>query len=105
MGLPTKENVLEVLPAIYSILNTSSITLGLFGSYARGNFNKSSDIDIVFKETSPESNTLSLQDMTTIRKFIKSHFNKSVDIVDYWVARSEYESRDDGSFNGTLNSH
>jgi len=53
--------------------------IGIFGSYARGQAKKDSDIDIVVDLDKPNLITLS-----GIRLDIKEHFQTNVDIVALW---------------------
>lgn len=90
----TQEDVITVIKEAYTLIKNGSVQLGLFGSYARGDHTKRSDVDLVFKEETKGKCTLSLEEMADIRNLIKVRLNKSMDIVDYWVAKEDYESRD-----------
>lgn len=92
--IPTQKDVITVIKDTYNLIKDDKVQLGLFGSYARGDYNKQSDIDLVFKEETKDSCTLSFGEMADIRKIIKHNLNKSMDIVDYWRAKEDYESRD-----------
>lgn len=53
--------------------------IGLFGSYARGEQKKNSDIDILVEL----DKKLSLLDLAKIKKALESKLNKNVDLVEY----------------------
>lgn len=48
--IPTQAEVLEVLTELATRPELSNFKIGLFGSYARNNYNSRSDIDIIFRE-------------------------------------------------------
>ena len=53
--------------------------IGLFGSYARGIYDESSDIDIIIEFDNDDVDVRRIKE--DIRSIIQNHFNKNVDIA------------------------
>jgi len=65
---------------IVEILKKNNIKkAGIFGSYARGDFKKNSDIDILIEP----SKNMSLLDISGIKIELEDNLNKKVDLVSY----------------------
>ena len=62
---------------------------GIFGSYARGENRKRSDIDILIKIRADAS----LTDIIGLQLELKKAFKKKVDVVEYEVIRPELKKR------------
>lgn len=76
----TREEILEFIKHNKSFLKEKfHITrIALFGSYARGEQNTSSDIDLIVEF---EENTQNLYELKSqLKEYFSSHFGKSVDI-------------------------
>jgi len=62
---------------------------GIFGSYARGEENRKSDIDFLIKI----DNKASLTDLIGLKIMLEKNLNKKVDLVEYETIRPELKSR------------
>jgi hypothetical protein len=60
-------------------------TIGVFGSYAKGNSNYKSDIDVFVVFKKPR-----LFDLVNIQKDLRSLFSKNVDVVAVTKSMNEY---------------
>lgn len=102
--IPTQAEVLEVLTELATQPELSNFKIGLFGSYARNNYNSRSDIDIIFRELNEPENPLSALSTTAfIRKFIREKLHKSVDLLDYYdVYIEDSEDEEDKEFSISL---
>jgi len=70
----------KIVPKIRQILKKNKIKrAGIFGSYARGDFKKNSDIDILIMP--PKD--MSLLDISGIKIELEDNLNKKVDLVSY----------------------
>ena len=68
-------------PKIVRILKKNGITkAGIFGSYARGEVKKTSDIDILIR---PGKGKFSLMDLVGIELELKKELRKNIDILTY----------------------
>jgi predicted nucleotidyltransferase len=79
-GMTTKEQILTFLSLNKDLLREKFhvIRIGLFGSYARGDQNKDSDIDFLIEF---EDNTENLYEIKRqLKKFIREKLNMEVDI-------------------------
>lgn len=62
--------------------------IGIFGSYARGDYNSSSDVDILYKIDNVKEFYFknrgfnSFTKLTELKEFIEKELNKSIDFVD-----------------------
>ena len=76
-----KEEILNKLKAkIIKILKNNNIKkAGIFGSYARGDFKKNSDIDILIQP----SKNMSLLDISGLKIELEAVLNKKTDLVSY----------------------
>ncbi len=74
-----KEDVLRKLKEIKPLLaeNYGISTLGLFGSYSRGDYDVDSDIDILVEY----SRVISLFTVVEIIEYLQDIFSKKVDLV------------------------
>lgn len=78
--LTTKKAVNKLIQKIILILKKNGITkAGIFGSYARGDFTKKSDIDILIMP----SKNMSLLDISGLKIELEEILNKKVDLVSY----------------------
>ncbi len=74
----------KIRPKIVKILRRHNITsAGIFGSYARGEQKKNSDIDILVEI----KNNISLFDFIGIKLEIEDAIGKKVDLVEYKVIK------------------
>lgn len=76
----TKDDILKYLASIKGdfMQEYQVVKLGLFGSYASGNPNLESDIDVLI-EFAPNTRNLR-EKKEKIRSLIKARFNKDVDL-------------------------
>lgn len=75
-----KKDLKKIKRKIIPILKKNKIKkAGIFGSYARGEQTKKSDIDILIKI--PES--VSLLGLVRIKKILERALNKKVDLIEY----------------------
>ncbi len=81
-AMMTKEEVLDILKASKPLLNEqfNIAELGLFGSYATGENNSESDIDILY--ILEDGNILGMRDMSELEEFIKEVLKvEKIDLV------------------------
>ncbi len=73
----TRDNILNFLRHNKTLLRQrfGITSISLFGSYARGDANKDSDIDLLI-----ETNNKSFRNRYTLKKFLEESFQKKVDI-------------------------
>lgn len=62
--------------------------IGLFGSYATGQFSKESDIDLLVEMSEPIG-----WKIFTLELFLENHFQKKIDLVTKNALRNQMESR------------
>ena len=76
-----KEEILnKIKPKIIKILKKNNIKrAGIFGSYARGDFKKNSDIDILIMP----QRSMSLLDLSGLKIELEEALGKKVDLVSY----------------------
>jgi len=81
LNIKKKPNgISRLIPTIVSILKRNNIRkAGIFGSYARGDFKKNSDIDILIMP----SKTMSLLDLSGLKIELEETLGKKVDLVSY----------------------
>lgn len=86
------ENKLEILKEkIIKILKRNKVVrAGIFGSYARGEEKKNSDIDILV-EIGAEK--FSLLDFSGLKIELEEELNKKVDLVEYCVINSRVKEQ------------
>ena len=85
----TKKNEMQKLkPKIANILKKRGIKrAGIFGSYARGDYKKTSDIDILVEI--PRNMKFSLLDFVGLKYELEDAIGKKVDLVEYVMIRPE----------------
>ena len=75
---------------IVPILKKNKVTkAGVFGSYARGEQNKNSDIDILIEI----SDEFSLLFLVSLKRLLSSTLKKDVDLVEYSTIRPELKKQ------------
>jgi hypothetical protein len=87
-----KENKeIEVIKEkIEPILKKNKVTrAGIFGSYARGEQKKKSDIDILIEI----GEWADLLDLANLKNLLEKHLGRKVDLVEYELIRSELRDR------------
>ena len=76
--------------AIVKILKKNGIKqAGIFGSYARGNQTRKSDIDILIQPTS----SMSLFEFVGVKQDLEERLGKKVDLISYRGIRPELRER------------
>lgn len=81
---------LEIEKKIISVLKKHKATkAGLFGSYARGDFKKKSDVDILVEL----DKNLDLFDVIRVKIDLEKALKKKVDLVEYDTIRAELKKR------------
>lgn len=82
MDKKRKQEIEKIKEKVVPVLNKYKIIhAGIFGSAARGDFKKDSDIDILV-EISPDSN-LDLLDFVHIKHEIEELVGREVDLIEY----------------------
>ncbi len=83
-----KNDILKRLEVLKPKLEQDGITiLGIFGSYARGDFSKDSDIDLLYEIENPSEFVKvnggfgAFTKLVEIKEFLSCEFGKSVDLV------------------------
>jgi len=77
-----ENNIAQIKKAIIPILkNNDVVRAGIFGSYARGEAKKSSDIDILIKFNAKSRK--SLLDLIGVKQDIEDKLKKKADVVEY----------------------
>ena len=75
-----KNNVLTIKRAIIPILKSNGVVkAGLFGSYARGDAKKTSDVDILIQFNGRKS----LFDLVRLEMYLEKKLGRKVDLVEY----------------------
>lgn len=70
----------QIIAKIKPVLQRYGVTKSdLFGSYARGDFNDQSDVDILIE--APDD--MSLFDLVKLQLELKTHLSRDVDVVTY----------------------
>ena len=78
--------LLEIEKKIKPVLQKHKATrAGIFGSYARGDYKKKSDVDILVEL----DKNLSLDDVIGIKIELEKALKKKVDLVEYEIIRPE----------------
>lgn len=81
-----KKQIVEIQNKIVPILKEYGIKkAGIFGSYARGDFTKKSDVDILIEL----DKKYSLWDLVGIKRKLEKVLKKKVDLVEYELIRKE----------------
>ena len=79
-GVRIKKNIKEIAKIILSVIKRFNVVrAGIFGSYARGEENKKSDIDIVIEFRGKRS----LLDLVGLQLAIEQALNKKADVITY----------------------
>ena len=82
--------ITKLIPRIIEILKKNNIKkAGIFGSYARGDFKKNSDIDILIM---PPKN-MSLLDISGLKIELEDALGKKVDLVSYNYIHSQLKDK------------
>ena len=83
-----KNDILKRLEVLKPKLAEDGITiLGVFGSYARGDFSKDSDIDLLYEIDNPTEFVKvnggfgAFTKLLEIKEFLSAEFGKSIDLV------------------------
>jgi hypothetical protein len=75
---------------ILPLLKEHKVTkAGIFGSYARGDQNKKSDIDILIEL----NNDVSLLGFIRLKNILEKKLDKKIDLVEYDLIRKELKER------------
>ena len=71
----------EIKKKIVPILKKNKVTrAGIFGSYARGEETKNSDIDILVEI---KAKKFSLLDLVNLKLLVEKNLNKKIDLIEY----------------------
>ena len=93
VDLPTEDKELgidEIKNKIVPILKKNSVTkAGIFGSYARGEQKKDSDVDLLVEISKP----ISLLDFSGLKIELEEALGKKVDLVEYEVIKPLIKKR------------
>jgi len=82
--------MIPIKKKIVKILKEKGIKkAGIFGSYARGEYNKKSDIDILIETPS----NFSLLDFVGLKLELEKMLKRKVDLVDYRVIKERLRER------------
>ena len=80
------KNINSIEKKIFPILKMHNISkAGIFGSYARGEQNKKSDVDILIEV----SNDMGLIGFISLKMLIEKAIKKKIDLVEYDAIRKE----------------
>ncbi|MEK6898712.1 MAG: nucleotidyltransferase family protein [Nanoarchaeota archaeon] len=87
----TKRNELkEITEKLIPLLKKHNVTkAGIFGSYARGDQTKKSDVDILIEL----DNKVSLLGFIRLKNILEDEINKKIDLVEYSLIRKELRNR------------
>ena len=78
--------IIEIKKKIIPILKENNVSrAGLFGSYARGEQKKNSDVDILVEI----NDNRSLTDIIGLKLLLEEHLKKKVDLVEYNTIKNE----------------
>lgn len=84
-----KDELKKLKEKILPILKEHKVTkAGIFGSYARGEQNKKSDIDILVEV----NDDMGLIDFISLKMLIEKAIKKKIDLVEYDTIRKEIRS-------------
>lgn len=84
------KQIIKIQKKIAPILKEYNITkAGIFGSYARGDFKRQSDVDILIEL----DEKYSLYDLIGIKQRLEKVLRKKVDLVEYETIRKELKKR------------
>ena len=79
--MANKNNIEKLKKKIIPILRRNDVKrAGIFGSYARGDNKKNSDVDILGEI----KNNISLLDFVGLKLELEEALGKEVDLVEYW---------------------
>jgi len=85
-----KKSLQEIKKKILPVLKEHKVTkAGIFGSYARGEEKKTSDIDILIEI----DDSVSLYGLIELKIILEKRLKKKVDLVEYSLIRKELKSR------------
>jgi|SRR3989344_149802 len=83
-------NIEEIRNKIVPILKENNVTkAGIFGSYARGEQKKKSDVDLLVEINDKRS----LTELIGLKLLLEESLNKKVDLVEYCTIRKELKER------------
>lgn len=86
-----KDDLNEIKRKILPILKQHKvIRAGIFGSYARGEQNKKSDVDILVEI---RDDNMGLIGFISLKNLIEKAINKRIDLVEYPLIRKELRER------------
>lgn len=76
----TKENILSFLSTNKNLFREKFhiAKIGIFGSYSRGNYSESSDIDILFEFDEKVEHVYDTK--YELREYLEKHLNKNIDL-------------------------
>jgi len=81
------KEVIEIKDKIIPILKEHRVTrAGIFGSYARGEHNKKSDVDILVEI---DDDNMGLLGFIRLKALIEKAIKKKIDLVEYETIRKE----------------
>ena len=84
------EEIELIRQKIMPLLKKHKVTkAGIFGSYARGEQNKKSDVDILIEI----DKNADLFDLIKLKLLLEKNLNKKVDLVEYELIRPEIRER------------
>lgn len=85
-----KKSVQEIKEKILPVLKEHKVTkAGIFGSYARGEEKKGSDVDILIEI----HESVSIYGLIELKILLEKRLKKKVDLVEYSLIRKELKSR------------
>ena len=80
----TRNEIIDALKAHHEELQQYSVKrIGLFGSYARGNYHKSSDIDLIVEFAKP-----TFDNFLNLTSYLKSLFGRKVELLTHEGVKS-----------------
>lgn len=83
-------NIEEIRNKIVPILKENNVTkAGIFGSYARGEQKKKSDVDLLVEINDKRS----LTELIGLKLLLEESLKKKVDLVEYCTIRKELKER------------
>lgn len=85
-----KKSILEIKEKIVPLLKENKVTkAGIFGSYARGEEKKGSDVDILIEMNDGKG----LMSIISLKLLLERKLKRKVDLVEYSLIRKELKSR------------